>query len=99
MPISLLEDETLKFWDRFIVGAQITLDGQEIDYPIFRKRIEGRVLKVFIHLQSETGHVTKASIVDAHGREVRYRDMNIKKSEDGLMAVFALGVEIKEVTG
>lgn len=99
MPISLLEDETLKFWDRYIVGAKVTIDGQEIDYPIFQKRIEERFLKIFVHLQSETGHVTRAKIVDSHGREVRYRDMNIKKNEDGLMVTFILGIRIEEVTG
>jgi len=99
MPISLLEDETLKFWDRYIVGAKVKIDGQEIDYPISEKRIEGHVLKFFVLLQSETGHVTNIKIVDSHGREVRVRDMNINKSEEGLMAVFALGIKVEEVFG
>lgn len=97
MSVSLLEDETLKFWQRLIVGAKVTIDGEERDYPIHPSSyIEGRVLKLFVSLESETGHVTLAYVVDQHGRRIREKQMNIRKGQHGLMITFFLGLEIKE---
>ncbi|MEK5070494.1 hypothetical protein [Sporosarcina sp. FSL K6-1508] len=98
MAISLLEDETLKFWDRLIVGAKVTIDSIEKEFPIFLKEIQGNTLKIFVELESEIGHITHAVIIDMHGREVRYKTMNINKGEHGLMVTFFLAIEIKEGT-
>ncbi|MEK4712229.1 hypothetical protein [Sporosarcina sp. FSL K6-5500] len=95
--VSLLEDETLKFWDRLIVGAKVTIDGIERDYPIHESSyIEGNTLKKFVYLESESGHVTHAYVYDQHGRQIREKKMNIQKGEDGLMVTFFLSLEIKE---
>lgn len=95
--VSLLEDETLKFWDRLIVGAKVTIDGVVRDYPIHESSyIEGKVLKKFVYLEDEAGHITHAYIYDQHGRRIREKTMNIRKGEDGLMVTFFLGLEIKE---
>ena len=99
--VSLLEDETLKFWERLIVGAKVTIDGVERDYPIHHSSyIEGNTLKKFVYLNTESGHVTHAYIHDQHGRRIREKIINIKKDDTGLMVTFFLSIEIKEgVTG
>ncbi|WP_153732522.1 hypothetical protein [Sporosarcina obsidiansis] len=95
--ISLLEDETLKFWDRLMVGAKVTIDGTERDYPIHPSSyIEGNTLKKFVYLSTESGHVTHAYIHDQHGRRIREKTMDIKKDGNGLMVTFFLSLEIKE---
>lgn len=94
---SLLEDETLKFWDRLIVGAKVTIDGVERTYPIHESSyIEGNTLKKFVYLEDEPGHVTNAYIHDQHGRRIRDITMNIRKGEDGLMVTFFFQLELKE---
>lgn len=94
---SLLEDETLKFWDRLIVGAKVTIDGVERDYPIHESSyIEGNMLKKFVYLESESGHVTHVYVHDQHGRRIREKTMNIRKGEDGLMVTFFFSLEIRE---
>lgn len=93
---TLLEDATLQFWDGFIAGAKVTIDGVESDYPIFKTLIEGKRLKKFVYLQTEMGLLTHARLVDAQGREVRAKDMNIRKNEDGLMVTFFLSIRIEE---
>ncbi|MEV9639463.1 hypothetical protein ABZ756_02045 [Mammaliicoccus sciuri] len=95
--VSLLEDETLKFWDRLIVGAKVTIDGVVRDYPIHESSyIEGNTLKKFVYLESESGHVTHAYIHDQHGRRIREKLMNIRKGENGMMITFFFQLEIKE---
>lgn len=95
--VSLLEDETLKFWDRLIVGAKVTIDSIERDYPIHPSSyIEGDVLKKFVYLESESGHITNAYVIDQHGRRIREKTMNIRKGDNGLMISFFLSIEIKE---
>jgi len=94
---SLLEDETLKFWDRLIVGAKVTIDGMERDYPIHPSSyIDGNTLKKFVYLEDEPGHVTHAYIYDQHGRRIRETGMNIRKGEDGMMITFFFALEMKE---
>ncbi|QNK87738.1 hypothetical protein H7992_21635 [Sporosarcina sp. resist] len=95
--VSLLEDETLKFWDRLIVGAKVMIDGVERDYPIHPSSyIEGNTLKKFVYLNTESGHVTHAYIHDQHGRRIREKTINIKKDDTGWMVTFFLSIEIKE---
>lgn len=95
--VSLLEDETLKFWDRLMVGAKVMIDGVERDYSIHPSSyIEGNTLKKFVYLDTESGHVTHAYIHDQHGRRIRETTMNIKKDDEGLMITFFFAVEIKE---
>lgn len=95
--MDLLQEETLKFWDRLMVGAKVTIDGTERDYPIHPSSyIEGNTLKKFVYLESESGHVTHAYIHDQHGRRIREKTMNIRKGEDGLMVTFFFQLELKE---
>lgn len=95
--VSLLEDETLKFWDRLIVGAKVSIDGVEKDYPIHESSyIEGNTLKKFVYLSTESGLITHAYIYDQHGRQIREKEMNIQKGQDGIMITFFLALEIKE---
>lgn len=95
--MDLLQDETLKFWDRLMVGARVTIDGAEREYPIYPSSyIEGSTLKKFVYLEDEPGHVTHAYIHDQHGRPIREKTMNIRKGEDRLMVTFFFALEIKE---
>ncbi|MFD1206626.1 hypothetical protein ACFQ38_16135 [Sporosarcina contaminans] len=95
--MDLLQEETLKFWDRLMVGAKVTIDGTKHDYPIHPSSyIEGNTLKKFVYLESESGHVTHAYIHDQHGRRIREKTMDIRKGEDGLMVTFFFQLEIKE---
>ena len=95
--VSLLEEETLKFWDRLLIGAKVTIDGVVKDYPIHESSyIEDRTLKKFVYLEDESGHVTHAYIHDQHGRRIREKSMNIRKGENGLMITFFFALELKE---
>ncbi len=95
--VSLLEDETLRFWDRLMIGAKVIIDGVEKDYPIHPSSyIEGNVLKKFVYLESESGHITEAYIHDQHGRRIREKIMSIRQGADGLMITFFFGLEIRE---
>lgn len=98
MAISLLESETLKFWDRLIVGAKVTINGEERDYPITKTLIEANQLKKYVYLQMETGKITQARLIDVNGREIRSKKMNIQKGDNGLMITFFLSVRIEEGT-
>lgn len=94
--MGLLEAETLSFWDRLIVGAKVTINGVVNEYPIFKTVTTDDTLKKFLYLQTVVGTVTKAIVIDSQGREVRHKEMNITKGEDGLMIAFTLSIEVKE---
>ena len=96
--MNLLQTETLNFWDRLIIGAKVTIDGKEQDYPIHESSyIEGNVLKKFVYLDSEvTGKITNAYVYDCDGRPIQEKSMNIKKGADGLMVTLFFRLEVKE---
>lgn len=95
--MDLLQEETLKFWERLMVGAKVTIDGIEEEYPIHPSSYtEGNVLKKFVYLEDESGHVTHTYIHDQHGRPIREKTMNIRKGENGLIVTFFFQLDIKE---
>lgn len=97
MALSVLEEETLNFWKRLIVGVKVTIDGTVHDYPIHPSSyIEGYTLKLFAEISEEDGLITHAYAYDQNGRVIREKPLNIQKGLDGLMVAFVLSVEIKE---
>lgn len=95
--MSLLVNATLNFWDSLMIGAKVTIDGVVHDYVTHETSyIQGNVLKKFVKLDTETGHITHAFIYDRQGRPIQSKTMDIKKGEHGTMIVFLFEIEIKE---
>lgn len=96
MPIKqLLLDETLNFIDTYVKEAVININGTDTVYPIFKTKREPNRLKKFVYMQSETGEVSNAKLVDAQGRELQAKALDVQKNEDGLMIVFVIDLAIK----
>ncbi|MGE7621682.1 hypothetical protein ACQKMD_01145 [Viridibacillus sp. NPDC096237] len=86
----LLIDETLKFYDGLIKKAKIIIDGNEIEKEIYKTVKDGDTLRKYVYLDVEKGLVTKASLVDAQGRELYVKVLNHQKGNKGYAIVFPI---------
>lgn len=93
----LLIDETLKFIDSYVKKAKVTIAGVEKEYPIFKTKIEGKEIKKFVYITNETGLISDARLIDAQGRNIHVKKMNIVKDKHGFMIVFKINLKIEGV--
>lgn len=92
----LLFDLWIDFMKTTIQTAKVTIDGVVHDKSIFRTSVEGNTMKVYIYLDAEKGTVSKASLFDRQVREIDVEEMNIEKTDHGLMIVFFYEFELKK---
>ncbi|WP_102271315.1 hypothetical protein [Cytobacillus massiliigabonensis] len=92
----LYVDETLNYMRTLAKKAQVTIDGVEREYEIFKTLVEGRTVKHFVYLTNETGTITNAKLQDGQGRDLQHRTYNVRKGPDGFVVVFVITISIKE---
>lgn len=76
--------------------AVLIIDGQEVEKELHSQLIENDTVKTFVYLDGH-GTVTEAKLVDELGIELDTYSVHIETSDDGLMIVFTLAVELKGV--
>lgn len=95
MPIEkIMVDDTLDFWDSYIREAVVTLNGQDVAYPIFKTYRTANQLQKLVYMETETGNVTDAWLVNNRGQRVQTKEVNFDKKEDGFMIIFVLDLSI-----
>lgn len=92
----ILTRDTLEFWSNYLVKAEVTIDGEVHEYPIFKKRIEGNRIRFLIYVTGNKGNVTEVTVYNRHNEPVRVLQSNLDKGEDGLMTVLSWTLEVKE---
>ena len=95
---TLYRDILLDFAKDIAKSAKLVVDGNIVEYPIYKTLAEDGVIKHFIYPQEENVQITKAQLFDAQGRELQYREFNVTKGLDGFAIVFVTAIEIKEAT-
>lgn len=90
-------DRTLEFLRDMVNKAVLTINGQKVEKELHSKLIEDDTVKVYVYLDDGHGTVTEAKLVDEKGIELDTYSVYIEPSEDGLMIVFSISVELKGV--
>lgn len=91
----ILVDATADFISNYVRGAVIRIDGADVEYPIFKTVRDGNTIKKLVYMQSEEGRVTDAKLVDANGRDLQTKVIDVTKNEDGLMIAFVIEIKIE----
>lgn len=78
------------------MSAKVTIDGIVYDKPIAHTSTRYGLRK-YVKLTNEQGLITRAALVDAHGRELYVKDMHYQKDAQGYAIAFPLMIEVKEV--
>lgn len=92
----LLVDATLDFMSGYIRKAKITIDDIEKEYEITKSSIRNNTIRKYVFLTTETGVISSAKLIDAQGRTLRSKNVDIKKGPDGFMIVFVYRLIVEE---
>ena len=92
----LLIDLTQQFLNGLVASAKVTINGTVYDKDIYHTSMK-HGLRKYVKLSTEQGLVTRASLVDAQGRELYVKEMNFQKGAQGYTIAFPLQIESKEV--
>lgn len=94
-----LVDETLNFINRLLVKAKVTIDGVETLKDIHATTIKNGTIRKYVYLETESGLVSRASLMNDKGVEMQIKDLNYqKKSQQGYMIVFPIQQKIEVVS-
>ncbi|GLC88268.1 hypothetical protein [Lysinibacillus piscis] len=93
---SLMLELLQQYLSNMVVGAKVTIDGVVYDKEIYHTSTKYGLRK-YVKLSMEQGLVTRAALVDSHGRELYVKTMNYQKGVQGYVITFPLQIEAKEV--
>ncbi|WP_042472769.1 hypothetical protein [Bacillus ndiopicus] len=92
----LLVQLTEEFLNNLVVSAKVTINGVVYDKPISHTSTRYGLRK-YIKLTNEQGLITRAALVDAHGRELYVKEMSYQKGTQGYTIAFPLTLKVEEV--
>ncbi|MGE7021984.1 hypothetical protein [Solibacillus cecembensis] len=92
----LMIDLVEQFLSDMVTGAKVTIDGIVHDKEIYHTSTKYGLRK-YVKLSMEQGLVTRAALVDSHGRELYVKTMQYQKGAQGYVIAFPLQLEAKEV--
>lgn len=90
-------DRVLDFLKSMPKKAIITMDNVNVEMDFHSQLVESDTVKTYVYIDDGHGKVTRARLVDQYGIELDDYLTNIETSEDGLMIVFTLAVQLKGV--
>lgn len=93
----ILTDKLVNYLDQLIYYGKVKLNGEYVDYEIFKSILEGSTLRKYIYLQTETGLVEEAQLLSSTNEVLAIKPMSIEKQEDGLVLAFEFVINVQEV--
>lgn len=93
----LLIMKLINYLDSIVFGGKVLLEGEYVDYPIFKTKKDGNSLKKYIYLDVEVGKIEDAQLVTNTGEILSQKNFNITKNQDGIVIVFEFKIDVEEV--
>lgn len=91
-----LIDRLVNYLDEVIHSGKVKLNGQYVNYEIFKTVKEGNVLRKYIYLETETGYVEEAQLLSSGNDVLAIKPFNIEKQDDGLVLAFEFKITVEE---
>jgi hypothetical protein len=89
-------DRLISYLDELIHRGKVKLNGQYVNYDIFKSTKEGNVLRKYIYLETETGYVEEAQLLSSSNEVLAIKPFSIEKHENGLVLAFEFTITIQE---
>lgn len=93
----ILTDKLVNYLDQLIYYGKVKLNGEYVEYSIYKTVVEGNILRKYIYLQTEEGLVEEAQLLSSDNEVLAIKPMSIEKQEDGLVLAFEFAINIQEV--
>lgn len=88
-------DKIVEFMNNEIQKGKVKLNGQYIDYSIYRTIKEDNTLRKYLYLETEVGKVEEAQLLSYDGSILAIKPFFISKTEDGLVLAFEFTVTVE----
>jgi len=92
----LLIERLVNYLDELIFKGKVKLNGQYVDYAIFKTIKEKNTIRKYIYLETEVGFVSEAQLLSSSNEVLAIKPFSIEKKDDGLVLAFEFTIEIKE---
>lgn len=98
MPVvqSIVTERLINYLDELIYRGKVKLNGQYVNYEIFKTVREGNVLRKYIYLETETGFVEEAQLLSSMNEVLAVKPFSIEKQDDGLVLAFEFTITVQE---
>lgn len=92
----VLIDLLINYLDEIVHRGKVKLNGQYINYDIFKTVQEGNVLRKYIYMETETGYVEEAQLLSSMNEVLAVKPFSIEKQDDGLVLAFEFTITVQE---
>jgi hypothetical protein len=92
----IVTDRLINYLDELIKRGKVKLNGQYVNYEIFKTVKENNLLRKYIYLETETGYVEEAQLLSSMNEVLAIKPFSIEKSDDGLVLAFEFTITIQE---
>ena len=93
----VLIERLINYLDELIFSGKVRINDQYETYEIFKTVKRDNVLRKYIYLESEIGHITEAQLLSSDYKILATKPYHIEKHEDGLVLAFEFILKIQEV--
>ncbi len=92
----ILIERLVNYLDELIYRGKVKLNGQYVNYDVFKTVKEGNVLRKYLYLETETGYVEEAQLLTSMNEVLAIKPFSIQKQEDGLVLAFEFTITVQE---
>lgn len=92
----ILIERLVNYLDELIFRGKVKLNGQYMNYDIFKTVKEGNVLRKYLYLETETGYVEEAQLLTSMNEVLAIKPFSIEKQDDGLVLAFEFTITVQE---
>lgn len=92
----ILVERLLNYLDELIFRGKVKINGEFVDYEIFKTVRDGNVTRKYIYLTTEVGLVEEAQLLSNSGDVLAVKPFSIHKAEDGLVIAFEFKITVQE---
>ncbi|KAA0944063.1 hypothetical protein FQ087_18225 [Sporosarcina sp. ANT_H38] len=92
----VLVDRLINYLDELVHRGKVKFNGQYVNYDIFKTVKEGKVLRKYIYLETETGYVEEAQLLSSANEILAIKPFSIEKKDDGLVLAFEFTITVQE---
>lgn len=89
-------DLLIDYSDELIARGKVKLNGQYMNYEIFKTVKVGVTLRKYIYLETEIGFVEEAQLLSAMNTVLAIKPYSIEKKDDGLVLAFEFTIKVTE---
>lgn len=91
----IVEERLITYLDNMFNHGRVVLNGQSVKYSIFRTVRNENVIRKYIYMETEEGHISEVQLLDDGNNVLYLEPMDVRKTEDGLVLAFEFKLTVE----